>query len=769
MPKKPSDFLSKKRSARNTGDFARPKAKVGRKVKRRAGETDASFQTRQLSIAEQSVAKDRTGAKVSRRGLTLDEHLAQFAHHSAKQRAAACDGAREIATVHNDEAWRCFAPLVDGAARLVNDDDGSTRRAASRLIRDAILPTAYGPGDDVADEHARQAAIVAAAPLFAARLGAALSSFDLGCRKEACLVLEALIKNAPKACRRKLSTAAAKTLRPPLVNAARVALPPKDHDADAYRASLLRCCASVFLEGSQGPFSLAPEADVLEGDDRADGGAVTLYRGVAGADEAAPMLDDSTDDGFGARCTELAGDAVRRATAERATKGAVLRALEELEPLACLARRGRSVFHATRDVLAQAAPLQVREAAKPNADLLAAAEASLVACALDADLKTAPKLAEALAPRLRGAARRALARRVLLKRDTKAAANMLRAAGLDRADLQTKDARVLASAALASVRRATPARAAGPPATWCAALASSAARADNKDDADLFLGALVDVARRCPSSIDTAVAPHLEVLVCNELCWPRAGALLAHLGAVPPAVVRAACAAVSEDATASIALLDALKARGAVDDAAAVLLETAAAALTDAVHATAPGAATASLIFAATAAASAAEPSRAVLARLAAAAASAAARPRDVAQRRRLARAETLVVRLAVSVEPPDDALDTVAASCFRRLAAAERDASKAESGRMAIDALAARSGLRAMCCDLVQRACSGSDAPIKPRCALLALCRLLRDDRVSSDFVAAARQAVALAAGDLRDVAGGLEAELRALDAVAA
>ena len=78
MPKKPSDFLNKKRS-RGNGDFARPKAKVGRKVKRRAGETDASFQTRQLSITEQSVAKDRAGAKVSRRGLTLDEHLGQLA------------------------------------------------------------------------------------------------------------------------------------------------------------------------------------------------------------------------------------------------------------------------------------------------------------------------------------------------------------------------------------------------------------------------------------------------------------------------------------------------------------------------------------------------------------------------------------------------------------------------------------------------------------------------------------------------------------------
>ena len=81
-------------------------------------------------------------------------------------------------------------------------------------------------------------------------------------------------------------SSASKTLRAPLVNAVRVAGPPKDHEADAYRASLLRCCASVFLEGSPGPFSLAPEADVLEGDDRADGGVVTLYRGVAAADEA---------------------------------------------------------------------------------------------------------------------------------------------------------------------------------------------------------------------------------------------------------------------------------------------------------------------------------------------------------------------------------------------------------------------------------------------------------------------------------------------------
>ena len=122
-----------------------------------------------------------------------------------------------------------------------------------------------------------------------------------------------------------------------------------------------------------------------------------------------------------------------------------------------------------------------------------------------------------------------------------------------------------------------------------------------------------------------------------------------------------------------------------------------------------------------------------------------------------------------MSVEPPDDAREAVAAACFRRLAAAERDSTKAEGGRIAVDALAARTALRATSCDLVQRACSGSDAPVKPRCVLLALCRLLRDDRVASDFAAASQNAVAGVSDEsLRDVVRAVEAELTALDTVA-
>jgi len=52
----------------------------------------------------------------------------------------------------------------------------------------------------------------------------------------------------------------------------------------------------------------------------------------------------------------------------------------------------------------------------------------------------------------------------------------------------------------------------------------------------------------------------------------------------------------------------------------------------------------------------------------------------------------------------------------------------------------------------------------------LLALCRLLRDDRVSSDFAAAAQNAVAGVSDEsLRNVVRAVEAELTALGAVVA
>ena len=58
-----------------------------RKVQRRVGETDASFKSRNVSVTEQSMVKERGDVAVSKRGLSVDEHFAQFGHHNERQRA----------------------------------------------------------------------------------------------------------------------------------------------------------------------------------------------------------------------------------------------------------------------------------------------------------------------------------------------------------------------------------------------------------------------------------------------------------------------------------------------------------------------------------------------------------------------------------------------------------------------------------------------------------------------------------------------------------
>ena len=138
--KKSGAFLNQKKKV-GSADFSNPKAKVGRKVKRRVGETDASFQTRQLSIGEQSIARQKKdGAKTSKRGLTCEEHLGQLGHHNDKARAAAAEGLADICAAHADEAWRLFGPLLDGAARLLGDAHRPCRRHALRLLQAGLVP-----------------------------------------------------------------------------------------------------------------------------------------------------------------------------------------------------------------------------------------------------------------------------------------------------------------------------------------------------------------------------------------------------------------------------------------------------------------------------------------------------------------------------------------------------------------------------------------------------------------------------------------------------
>ncbi|KAH8068642.1 hypothetical protein JL721_6499 [Aureococcus anophagefferens] len=262
--KKSGAFLNQKKKA-GSADFSNPKAKVGRKVKRRVGETDASFQTRQLSIGEQSIARQKKdGAKTSKRGLTCEEHLGQLGHHNDKARGAAAEGLADICAAHADEAWRLFGPLLDGAARLLGDAHRPCRRRAA--------PAPGGPR--ASDRAARRTTPRWTTPRRRRGARRGRSSF--------------LVDHGDGDLRRAVAANLLGPLLTPLANAARVAPRPGTTRRASPRTGQ-RCSsvvAALFLADAPARkrgrrFSFAPEDDVLDVDDVAEGDdAIPGHRGV---------------------------------------------------------------------------------------------------------------------------------------------------------------------------------------------------------------------------------------------------------------------------------------------------------------------------------------------------------------------------------------------------------------------------------------------------------------------------------------------------------
>jgi pre-rRNA-processing protein IPI1 len=74
--------MGKGKKGRNPGvgiDFKKAKHKVGKKLAKAANETRTDFQARSINLSTQSVARDKTGAAVSERNLTLKVTCASVA------------------------------------------------------------------------------------------------------------------------------------------------------------------------------------------------------------------------------------------------------------------------------------------------------------------------------------------------------------------------------------------------------------------------------------------------------------------------------------------------------------------------------------------------------------------------------------------------------------------------------------------------------------------------------------------------------------------
>lgn len=237
MAKKKS-FLEKKRPA-GSSDFGRTKAKVGRKVARRVGETDASFGARTVSLKEQSMLKVNDGAVVSTRGLTMDEHLAQLNHHNERARCNALACIRELVPreASSEQLGACF----EASARLASDESRRVRAESLALLRVVVEK-----GDSSLSRRA-QAAV--------ARLGAALSSLDGATRTDAAKALFFLLatrRHSP------MIEAARITLIGPLASALRMAKP---DPSSSYRPQLVKL-ASILLTPDENTGDDSSEEDL---------------------------------------------------------------------------------------------------------------------------------------------------------------------------------------------------------------------------------------------------------------------------------------------------------------------------------------------------------------------------------------------------------------------------------------------------------------------------------------------------------------------------
>lgn len=77
---------SSKKQQKKGIDFKKIKRKLGRKLPPPKNATNTEIKSKAIVLPEQSVATNKEGLAVSKKGLTLKELLQQTSHHNAKVR-----------------------------------------------------------------------------------------------------------------------------------------------------------------------------------------------------------------------------------------------------------------------------------------------------------------------------------------------------------------------------------------------------------------------------------------------------------------------------------------------------------------------------------------------------------------------------------------------------------------------------------------------------------------------------------------------------------
>ncbi|XP_066347766.1 uncharacterized protein [Miscanthus floridulus] len=130
-----------KQKQRGGVDFKKYKHKVGRKLPPPKNATNTEIKSKVIVLPEQSMASERTGIAVNKRGLTLRELLQQTGHYNANVRRAALNGIKDIVVKHPTELKLHKVAIIEKLQERICDTDKVVRESLYTILQSLIFPS----------------------------------------------------------------------------------------------------------------------------------------------------------------------------------------------------------------------------------------------------------------------------------------------------------------------------------------------------------------------------------------------------------------------------------------------------------------------------------------------------------------------------------------------------------------------------------------------------------------------------------------------------
>ncbi|XP_020970370.1 uncharacterized protein LOC107621326 [Arachis ipaensis] len=121
-------------------DFKKIRRKIGKKLPPPKNATNTEIKSKAIVLPEQSVAADKAGLAVNKKGLTLKELLQQTSHHNAKVRRDALVGIKDLFNKFPTEMKLHKYAAIEKLRERIGDDDMVVRKTLYDLFKSVILP-----------------------------------------------------------------------------------------------------------------------------------------------------------------------------------------------------------------------------------------------------------------------------------------------------------------------------------------------------------------------------------------------------------------------------------------------------------------------------------------------------------------------------------------------------------------------------------------------------------------------------------------------------